>query len=99
MTGQTNIKMLDTFEQTKHRAEQIIQSILLHADFFEQRMRAKPTIFVSYDIFAIIAAGTRDLLIPRLDQTKTPHTICGYDLEIIHQGKELLYVGYKITMF
>lgn len=98
MTEWTDVKMLDTFKQTKHRAEHIIQNILLHANFFEQSMRAKPTIFVSYDIFAILAAGTRDLLLYRLDQTKTPHTICGYDLEIIHQCKELLYVGYKVNM-
>ena len=90
------IEKVDTWEQQKHKADRIVQNILLHANFFEQKMGVKPTIFVSYDIFATIAAGTRDLLLFRLDQTQTPHTICGYDLEIIHQGHELLYVGYKV---
>ena len=94
----TDIKMIDTCGQTKYKAEQLIATILLQANFFEQAMRVKPTIFVSDDIFAILAAGTRDLLLYRLDQTQTPHTICGYDLEIIYRGKELLYVGYKVNM-
>lgn len=94
----TDIKMIDTYEQTKYKAEQLIATILLQANFFEQAMRVKPTIFVSDDIFAILAAGARDLLLYRLDQTQTPHAICGYDLEIIYRGKELLYVGHKVLI-
>jgi hypothetical protein len=92
----SKVEMIDDWEQTKYKADQIIQNILLHANFFEQTMRAKPTIFVSYDIFAILAAGTRDLLLYRVEQNKPISTICGYDLEIIHQGSELLYIGYKV---
>jgi hypothetical protein len=28
----------------------------------------------------------------------TPQSICGYDLEIIQQGEELLYVGYRLYL-
>ena len=94
----TDIKMINNYEQVKYKADKLIETILVHTNYFEQTMRAKPTVFVSYDIFATIAAGTRDLLLYRLDQTQTPHTICGYDLEIIHHGKELLYVGYKVLI-
>ncbi len=93
-----DIKMIDIMEQTKYKAEQLINTILLHTNYFEQAMHTKPTVFVSYDIFHTIAAGTRDLLLYRLDQAQTPNTICGYDLEIIHHGKELLYVGYKVLI-
>ena len=95
----TDIKMIDTWEQTKYRADKIISTIQLQADFFEMRTRIKPTIFMSYDLFAIVAAGLRDvLLVRRLDKNQIVHTICGYDLELIHQGSELLYVGYKVDM-
>jgi hypothetical protein len=53
---------------------------------------------MSYDLFALVAAATRDLLVYRADKTQTGHTICGYDLEIIHHSKESLYVGYKVIL-
>ena len=88
----------ETWEQTKYKAEQIINTIQLQADFFEMRTRIKPTIFMSYDLFAVVAAGLRDMLVRRIDKNQPAHTICGYDLELIHQGSELLYVGYKVDM-
>lgn len=93
-----DIKFIDPGEQVRARADSIINTILYAANSFEQRMYIKPTIFMSYDIFAIVAAGTKDLLLARIDRDKTPHTICGYDLEIIHQGSELLYVGYRVSL-
>ncbi len=92
------IEMIDTWEQTKHKAEQILDTILLQADFFEMRTGMEPTIFMSYDLFATVAAVAQDRLLFRIDKNNTPHTICGYDLELIHQGKELLYVGYKVLL-
>lgn len=100
-----NTKALEqeTWEQKRRKGEQIIQTILLQADFFEMRTRVKPTIFMSYDLFALVAAVNRDAfgreaLFHRIDKNQTPHTICGYDLELIHQGNELLYVGYKVLL-
>ena len=93
-----NIEPIDTWEQTKQLAEQIINTIQLQADFFEMRTSIQPTIFMSYDLFAIVAAGTRDMIVRRIEENKPVHTICGYDLELIHQGMELLYVGYKVIL-
>lgn len=92
------IEMIDTWEQQKYKGEQIIQTILLQANYFEQAMRVKPTIFMSYDLFALVAAVTKDLVTYRLDENRPINTICGYDIEIIHHGSELLYVGYKILL-
>jgi hypothetical protein len=88
----------ETWEQKRYKGNQIIQTILAQASFFEMKNSVKPTIFMSYDLFALVAAATRDLLVYKLDKNQTAHTICGYDLEIIHQGKELLYVGYKVLL-
>ena len=93
-----DIKPIDTWEQAKHKAEQIISTIKLQADFFEMRTRIEPTVFMSYDLFAIVAAATRDILVRRIDKNQPVHTICGYDLELIHQGYNLLYVGYKVDL-
>lgn len=98
MTEYNNVKMIDPYEQAKARAEGIINTILYAANNFEQCFCVKPTVFMSYDIFALVAAGTRDLLKARIDRDKTPHTICGYDLELIHQGSELLYIGYRVGL-
>ena len=93
-----DIKIVDTWEQQKHKGEQIIQTILLQADFFEMKNRVKPTIFMSYDLFALVVAATRDLVVYRLEENRPIQTICGYDLELIHRGQELLYVGYKVLL-
>ena len=93
-----DIEMIDTWEQQRRKGEQIIETILVQADFFEMRNRVKPTIFMSYVLFALVAAATRDLVVHRIDKNQTAHTICGYDLEIIHHSKESLYVGYKVIL-
>jgi hypothetical protein len=91
------IEMLNTWEQQKPKAEQILDTILMQADFFEIRTGMKPTIFMSYDIFALLAYTARDMFLAHPDKN-TPQSICGYDLEIIQQGEELLYVGYRINL-
>lgn len=95
-----NVKALEqeTWEQKKHKGEQIIQTILLQTNYFEQSMRVKPTVFMSYDLFALVTAATRDLVVYRVEKNQPIHTICGYDLELIHSGTELLYVGYKVLV-
>ena len=93
-----DVEMIDTREQTKVKSEQIINTILIHTEFFEARMHAKPTVFMSYDLFATIAAAYCDVLLYTFDKNQPSHTICGYDLEIIPQGSNLLYVGYKVIV-
>ena len=93
-----DIEMIDTWEQQKHKGEQIIQTILVQAGYFEMQNRVKPTVFMSYDLFALVVAATRDLLLYKSDKSQPVHTICGYDLEIIQPGTNLLYIGYKIEM-
>lgn len=98
MINLNDFEMIDTWEQQKYKAQQIINTIQLQADFFEMRTRINPTIFMSYDLFAIVAAGARDMLVRRIDENQPVHTICGYDLELLHQGSNLLYVGYKVEI-
>lgn len=87
----------ETWEQKRQKGEQIIQTILLWADFFEMRSRIKPTVIMSYDLLALVAAVAGDrLLVHKIDENQIAHTICGYDLEIIHKGHELLYIGHKV---
>jgi hypothetical protein len=50
---------------------------------------------MSYDIFALLAYNARDMLLVHPDKN-TPQSICGYDLEILQQGEDLLYVGYRL---
>ena len=90
-----DIKMIDTHEQLKYKAEQLINTIQLQADFFEMSTRIKPTIFMSYDLLHLIAAGARDTLSLCIDKTETPYTICGYDVEVLYNRSKLLYMGYK----
>lgn len=89
------IKMFNSWEDQKPKAEQIINTILMQAEFFEIRTGIKPTVFMSYDIFALLAYDARDMFLVHPDKN-TPQCICGYDLEILQQGEDLLYVGYKL---
>ena len=93
-----DIKIIDTYtwEQSKDKAHQLIENIKLQANFFEVKVGIKPTIFISYDLFALLAATSRELIAHRIEKHLPAHTICGYDLEIIHQGSELFYIGYKV---
>lgn len=93
-----DIELIDTWEQKKHKGNKIIETILVQADFFEMRNRVKPTVFMSYDLFALVTAATNDLVVYGIDDSQPIRTICGYDLELIHPGRELLYVGYKVVL-
>ena len=70
-----NVKDLEreTWEQKRYKSNQIIETIKLQADFFEMKTRVKPTIFMSYDLFALVAAVNRDafgreVLVHRIDK-------------------------------
>ena len=88
----------ESWEQKVYKGNQIIETIKIQADFFEMRNRVKPTIFMSYDLFALVAAAGRELIVSRLPKDQTAHTLCGYDLELIQPGREVLYVGYKVLL-
>ena len=88
------IEMFNSWENQKSKAEQIINTILMQADFFEIRTGIKPTVFMSYDIFALLVYNARDIFLVHTDNT--PQSICGYDFEILQQGEDLLYVGYRL---
>lgn len=93
-----DVEMVDTWEQKRRVADRLISNIILQADLFEMRTRYKPTVFISYDLFALVAASPDKVVAHKTDNYQMAHTICGYDLEIIHQGKNLFYVGYKVDM-
>lgn len=85
----------ESWEQKVYKGNQIIETIKLQADFFEMKTRLQPTIFLSYDLFALVAA-TGNVIVHRVDKNQPAHTICGYDLEIIYHGTDLLYLGHKV---
>ena len=93
-----DIETLGTWEQRKYKAQQLIETILVHADFFEMKTRTRPTVFMSHDLFQLIAAYSRDLIVSRLPKDQTANTICGYDLEILYDRKDVIYVGYKVLL-
>ena len=88
----------ESWEQKVYKGNQIIETIKMQADFFEMRNRVQPTIFMSYDLFALVVAATKDLVAYRVENNRPVQTICGYDLEFIQHGQELLYVGYKVIL-
>jgi hypothetical protein len=92
------IEMVDKSRENFYKAEALLYTIQQQAYFFEMRTGMRPTIFMSYDFFAILVGSFRDVVAHRLDKCQSAHTVCGYDLEIIAHGKEVLYVGYKINL-
>lgn len=80
--------------EVKYRADKYIMCILNSADFFERRLRTKPTIFMSNDVLDIIAHCHRESVISRPREETL--TVCGYDLKMVY-GKNVLYLGYSIA--
>ena len=93
-----NIEMVNDCVDTAKKANILIDTIQLHASLFESRVGFKPTVFMSYDLFAILVGATTDVIMARCDKHKTIHTVCDYDLELLHSGSKLLYLGYSINM-
>lgn len=81
-----------------YKADLLIWTIKQQADLFEMRTGFEPTIMMTLDLVDLIATSFRDVLVHRVDKNQTGTTVCGYDLEILPAGRELLYVGYKIDM-
>ena len=97
------IKMFETYDQVKERAERLINTILYSADFFEHRMGQKPTIFMTRDIFDTLARGMREHFQVKAhkessyDAYEVDYTICGYMVHLIPYGEHMLYAGYRIS--
>lgn len=83
--------------KTDKRAEQLISVVKNQAALFEMRTRYEPTIFMSYDLFSLLKDSDQTL-VHRLDETQVTHTICGYEIELLRYGSNLLYVGYKVSL-
>ena len=97
------IKMFETYDQVKERAERLINTILYSADFFEHQMGQKPTIFMTRDIFDTLARGMREHFQVKAhkesnyDAYEIDYTICGYTVHLIPYGQHMLYAGYRIS--
>jgi hypothetical protein len=91
-----DIEMINNDREQLHKAEILLWTIQQQADLFEMRTGLAPTVFMSYDLFAILVASLKDVVVYRMGKNQTVHTVCGYDLELLHHGTDLLYVGYKI---
>ena len=96
MINPVSVEMIDKNIERFHKAEKLIWNIQQQADLFEMRTGIEPTIFMSYDLFALLVASLQDVVLHRIDKNQTAHTVCGYDCALIHQGSNLLYVGYKV---
>lgn len=80
--------------EVKNRADKYIMCILNCADFFEYRMRMKPTVFMSNDVLAIILQYHSEKVTSQ--NRGEALTICGYELKMVF-GKNVLYFGCKIA--
>lgn len=80
--------------EDKQGADKYIIHILNCADFFENRIRVKPTVFMSNDVLEIIVRFHREKVIHQIYGEAI--LICGYDVKITY-GKDLLYLGVSIT--
>lgn len=93
------IEMVDKSREDFYKADALLWTIQQQADFFEMRTGMEPTIFMSIDLFQLLVAQYRDVVVAHsIDKNATAHTVCGYDLEIIAHSKEVLYVGYKVLL-
>lgn len=88
-----NIEQIDTSADIKKKADNFMHTILMSAAYFEQTTHRKPTVFMSGDIFALLAYYHRDTITIAYKQ---PETICGYDIQRI-VGTGLLYLGYRVN--
>lgn len=90
------VEKFDPYEdyEVKNRADKYIMIIMNGADFFEYRMRIKPIVFISNDVFSIIAQYHRDKITHQIHGE--PLKICGYDLKLTF-GENVLCVGCSLS--
>lgn len=94
---ETDLKLepYDDYKEVKEKADRILDTILQGASYFEHYVQIKPTVFMSYDVLAIVAR-TRNEAITSYKYGE-PITVCGYDLKLV-LGKDMLYLGYQLSM-
>ena len=86
-------------EEWQHQVQVLIWNINQQAEFFKIRTGMSPTVFLSYNLFAKIVAIQPEAVLYHRDKQVAAHTICGYDLELIHTSTDVLYIGYRINIF
>lgn len=74
--------------------ENLFHNILYHAENFEMRTGCKPTIFITPDMFNLLAANYKYEL--RVAANNESDTFCGYPIEHIKSNKSGVFIGYKI---
>ena len=86
---ETELKPYSDYEKIRKQADQYIEMILIGASRFERHgQNITPTVFMSNDVFAILAsASDRALYVNR-----EYYTICGYKVEAV-MGTNKLYIG------
>ena len=88
------LKPYDDRQECERIANRIVDTIMHSAPYFEYHVRLKPTVFMSRDLFAIVARGARDAIVAQESGRK--HTICGYELEFAF-GNNMFYFGYELA--
>ena len=75
--------------------ENLFHNILYQAENFEMRTGCKPTIFITPDMFNLLAANYKYEL-RFAAANNEPDTFCGYPIEQIKSNKSGVSIGYKI---
>ncbi len=88
------LKPYDDRRECERIANRIVDTIMHSAPYFEYHVRVKPTVFMSHDLFAIVARGARDAIV--VQESGRKHTICGYELEFAF-GNNMFYFGYELA--
>ena len=75
--------------------ENLFHNIMFHVENFEMRTGLKPTIFITPDLFNLLAANYKRELVFTCTKDE-PDTFCGYAVEQIRGNKSGVSIGYKI---
>ena len=79
---------------SSNQIENLFHNILYQAENFEMKTGCKPTIFITPDMFTLLAANYKYEL--RVAATNESDTFCGYPTEQIKSNKGGVFIGYKI---
>lgn len=77
-----------------NQIENLFHNILYQAENFEMRTGYKPTIFITPDMFNLLAANYKYEL--RFAANNESDTFCGYPIEQTKSNKSGVSIGYKI---
>ena len=88
------LKPYDDRQEYEKRAGWVVDIIMCSAPYFEYHTRLKPTVFMSHDLFYLVARGARSEIV--VHDRGRKHTICGYAVEFVF-GENKLYFGYELA--